>query len=82
MHTLIAAFTTGGAMQGKVKWFDVKKGYGFIVSQDGKDLFVHFKDIQGSGFKTLKENEEVTFETSTTEKGLRATNVQRTNPGA
>ena len=49
-------------MQGTVKWFDAKKGYGFIEGEDGQDVFVHFSAIEGDGFKTLEEGEDVTFE--------------------
>ncbi len=61
---------------GIVKWFNESKGYGFI-SQDagGKDVFVHYRSIQGSGFKTLKEGQKVTFEIEEGPKGLHATNV-------
>ena len=47
---------------GKVKWFNDSKGYGFIESEDGEDCFVHFSEIQGDGFKTLKEGQDVEFE--------------------
>ena len=49
-------------MQGKVKWFNAEKGYGFIEGQDGKDVFVHFSAIEQDGFKTLDEGQEVEFE--------------------
>ena len=49
-------------MQGKVKWFNAEKGYGFIEGQDGKDVFVHFSAIEQEGFKTLDEGQEVEFE--------------------
>ena len=48
--------------QGKVKWFNESKGYGFIESEEGEDVFVHFSEIQSEGFKTLKEGQEVEFE--------------------
>ena len=48
---------------GKVKWFNESKGYGFIESENGQDLFVHFSEIQGEGFKTLVEGQAVTFKT-------------------
>ncbi len=65
-------------MQGKVKWFDEAKGYGFIVPDDGsKDVFVHFSAITGEGFKTLKEGDEVTFETTQGQKGPQAINVAK-----
>ena len=60
---------------GQVKWFNEKKGFGFIVNQDGDDVFVHFKDIQGVGFKTLHENEKVSFISSAGDKGLKAQDV-------
>jgi CspA family cold shock protein len=48
--------------KGVVKWFNPKKGYGFITSEDGKEIFVHFSSLQGEGFKTLREGDEVKFE--------------------
>jgi CspA family cold shock protein len=62
---------------GKVKWFDNKKGFGFIAQESGQDVFVHHTSIAGSGFKTLNEGEEVTFDIVPSEKGLKAQNVQR-----
>lgn len=63
--------------KGKVKWFSAKKGYGFITAEDGQDVFVHFNEIQGDGFKTLEEGEEVQFDISTGPKGDHATNVTK-----
>jgi CspA family cold shock protein len=63
---------------GKVKWFDNKKGFGFIIEDTGQDVFVHHTSITGSGFKTLNEGEMVTFDVITSDKGLKAQNVQRT----
>jgi CspA family cold shock protein len=60
---------------GKVKWFNEQKGYGFISRDDGDDVFVHFSEINASGFKTLAEDQEVTFEIKEGPKGLQATNV-------
>ncbi len=60
---------------GKVKWFNEQKGYGFISRDDGDDVFVHFSEINASGFKTLAENQEVTFDVKEGPKGLQATNV-------
>lgn len=65
---------------GKVKWFDNKRGFGFIAQDAGQDVFVHHTSILGSGFKTLNEGEEVIFEIVAGEKGLKAQNVQRTRP--
>ena len=60
---------------GKVKWFNESKGFGFIESEDGEDCFVHFSEIQGEGFKTLNEGQDVEFEKSMGQKGPQATKV-------
>jgi CspA family cold shock protein len=65
---------------GNVKWFAQDKGYGFIRRQSGPDVFVHHSAIQGSGFKTLSEGEEVEFEVVEEDRGLKAINVTRLNP--
>lgn len=65
--------------KGTVKWFNEAKGYGFIKRNTGEDVFVHFKAIDGDGFKTLKEGEEVQFEVEQGPKGLQAKNVSRVN---
>ena len=62
-------------MQGKVKWFNAEKGYGFIEGQDGKDVFVHFSAIEQDGFKTLDEGQEVDFEVVEGARGPQAANV-------
>lgn len=62
---------------GKVKWFDNKKGFGFIVQDGGQDIFVHHTAILGQGFKTLQEGEMVQFEVVEGAKGLKAQNVHR-----
>jgi CspA family cold shock protein len=62
---------------GKVKWFNESKGYGFIQRDDGADVFVHYTNIVGQGFRTLKENDEVEFEVTEGPKGLQAVNVER-----
>ena len=64
-------------VQGKVKWFNASKGYGFLERPDGEaDVFVHFSAIQGEGFKTLHEGQEVEFEVTDGPKGLQASNVR------
>jgi CspA family cold shock protein len=62
---------------GKVKWFDNKKGFGFIAHDSGKDIFVHHTSIVGDGYKTLKEGEVVNFELVESDKGPKAQNVER-----
>ena len=63
-------------MRGKVKWFSESKGYGFITPDDGSaDVFVHHTSIQGTGFKTLAENDAVEFEVEQGPKGKKAVNV-------
>ena len=61
---------------GKVKWFNDAKGYGFIETNEGKDIFVHYSAIQKDGFKTLSEGQAVTFEVVDGAKGPQAANVQ------
>lgn len=62
-------------MKGKVKWFDSKKGYGFITREDGKEVFVHFSGIVSDSFKTLNEGQKVAFELGNGAKGEQAINV-------
>jgi CspA family cold shock protein len=63
--------------QGRVKWFNEKKGYGFIEQEGGGDIFVHYSAIQGDGFKTLGEGQEVTFDVTNGPKGPQAVNVMK-----
>ena len=63
--------------QGTVKWFNAEKGFGFIAPEDGSaDVFVHYTEIQGSGFRTLEENQKVEFEVGQSPKGPQATGVR------
>lgn len=63
-------------LNGTVKWFNESKGYGFIEREGGPDLFVHFSNIQGDGFKTLKDGQQVTFTEGNGQKGPQAENVE------
>ncbi|WP_163327682.1 cold-shock protein [Desulfurobacterium thermolithotrophum] len=62
---------------GTVKWFDSKKGYGFITADNGQDVFVHYTGIAGTGFRTLEEGERVSFNITESNKGLKAVDVER-----
>lgn len=64
-------------VKGKVKWFNAKKGYGFISADSGEDVFVHFSEIQSDGYKTLDEGQAVEFEVENSDKGLKAKKVVR-----
>ena len=65
---------------GKIKWFDNKKGFGFIAQDSGEDVFVHHTSVLGEGFKILNEGDAVSFEIVESAKGLKAQNVQRLQP--
>ena len=62
-------------LKGTVKWFNEEKGFGFITGEDGKDVFVHFSQINKNGFKTLKENEEVEYSVTKSVRGMQAENI-------
>lgn len=70
------------AQKGQVKWFDPKKGYGFINGPEGADVFVHFSQINGDGFRSLKDGEVVEYELIEGEKGLQAKSVLKTGSAA
>lgn len=63
-------------LKGKVKWFDTKKGFGFIQSEEGNDVFVHYTSIVTEGFKNLEQGQEVTFELTEGKKGPQASTVR------
>ncbi len=67
--------TAADKAMGQVKWFNEKKGFGFITGVNGEDIFVHYNEIQADGFKTLRENETVSFTLDKGPKGLKAQNV-------
>ena len=62
---------------GTVKWFNSSKGYGFITRSEGEDVFVHYRAIEGSGYKALEDGDEVQFDVEQGSKGLQATNVSK-----
>lgn len=68
--------------RGQVKWFDPKKGFGFIIGPDGQDVFVHYTQIQGDGFRSLKDGETVDYDLFQGDKGWQAREVVRLNPPA
>jgi len=65
------------AIKGTVKWFNASKGFGFIAKEDGGDVFVHFSEIEGEGYKTLAEGDNVEFEVTDTPKGPKAAHVKK-----
>ena len=74
--TRIQPLVRSGMSQGTVKWFNAEKGYGFISRADGPDVFVHYSEIDGYGFRSLEENQHVEFEVAQGPKGLQATHVR------
>ena len=67
-------------VEGLVKWFDPRKGFGFIVGPEGQDIFVHFSVIQDEGFRVLKDGSKVNYDATRGEKGWKATRVVRVEP--
>jgi cold shock protein len=63
--------------EGQVKWFDPRKGFGFVIGPEGQDIFVHFSVIQGDGFRVLKDGSRVTYDAVKSDKGWKATRVVR-----
>jgi CspA family cold shock protein len=67
-------------VEGTVKWFDPRKGFGFLVGPEGQDIFVHFSVIQGDGFRVLKDGSKVNYDATRGDKGWKATRVSRVEP--
>jgi CspA family cold shock protein len=65
------------SVEGEVKWFDPRKGFGFIIGPDGQDVFVHFSVIEGDGFKALKDHARVEYDADRSDRGWKATRVAR-----
>jgi len=77
IHSMFQEFVMSERQSGTVKWFNDAKGFGFITPESGPDLFVHFRAIQGNGFKSLQEGEKVTFVAVQGQKGMQADQVQK-----
>lgn len=75
LRSFAGTFINNNFMTGQVKWFDSKKGYGFITGENGKEIFVHFSGIMSDGFKSLNEGQQVEFEVGNGAKGEQAVNV-------
>lgn len=67
-------------VQGQVKWFDPRKGFGFIIGPAGQDIFVHYSSIEGEGFRVLKDGSGVVYDAEESDKGWKATKVERADP--
>lgn len=67
-------------VEGVVKWFDPRKGFGFVVGPDGQDIFVHYSCIEGDGFRVLKDGSSVVYDAEESDKGWKATKVRRSEP--
>ncbi len=67
-------------MEGQVKWFDPRKGFGFIIGPEGQDIFVHYSCIEGEGFRVLKDGASVVYDAERSEKGWKAIKVERSEP--
>ncbi|MBK7405743.1 MAG: cold shock domain-containing protein [Phycisphaerales bacterium] len=67
-------------VEGQVKWFDPRKGFGFIVGPEGQDIFVHYSCIEGDGFRVLKDGSPVVYDAEESDKGWKATRVSRPDP--
>lgn len=76
-YRIVGGFVVMSRISGKVKWFNNSKGYGFIEQPGSSDIFVHYSAIQGEGFKTLEEGQEVEFEVTQGPKGPQAENVMK-----
>lgn len=75
IYFLINTFSLITIMKGSVKWFDTAKGYGFITTEEGKDIFVHYTGINKDGFRGLEQGQEVEFDVEEGKKGAQAINV-------
>ena len=67
-------------VEGVVKWFDPRKGFGFVIGPEGQDIFVHFSVIQGDGFRVLKDGSRVNYDAQQSDKGWKATRAARVEP--
>jgi cold shock protein len=68
------------SVEGRVKWFDPKKGFGFIIGPQGQDIFIHYTQIDGEGFRVLKDGSNVVYDAELTDRGWHATRVVRSEP--